>query len=317
MKNLKVLSVLLVILILLSGCANQDNSTTSSSSKGLDSLVIGVMPDINSIPLVIAQEEGYFRKEGLKVEIMQFKSAIARDSALQSGNLDGEITDVLAIAFAHQNGFDLKITSRTTGSYKMIVNQDSKITSVADLKGKEVGLSKNTLIEYVTDKIIVKSGYQPEIVNKVAISQIPNRLAMLENGKIDAATLPDPLATLAIKQGGKLLHSSNQLGMHLGFIAFTGEAIQQKPEEIKALYRAYNKAIDYINRTPLEEYIDIVIDEVSFPQSIKDTIELPRYNKAQLPKSSDIDEVIDWLYNKELIDQKYQSSDLVVDRFVD
>lgn len=66
------------------------------------------MPDIDSIPFIIAQEKGYFKEEGVDVELQYFKSAMDRDSALQSGNLDGGVSDMLAAGFAKAGGFDVK-----------------------------------------------------------------------------------------------------------------------------------------------------------------------------------------------------------------
>ena len=48
-----------------------------------------------------------------------------RDSALQSGNLDGAVSDMLAVAFAKDGGFDVKVTSMTDGSYKLIAGKDA------------------------------------------------------------------------------------------------------------------------------------------------------------------------------------------------
>lgn len=140
------------------------------------------------------------------------------------------------------------------------------------MKGKDIAISTNTIIEYATDKILEKYGLSPDDVNKVAVPQIPARLEMLQSGKIDAATLPDPLATVAIKNGAKVIESTDRLGINPGVLLFSDQALEQKENEIKAFYRAYNKAVEYLKQNDKSSYIDIVIEKASFPEDVRDTI---------------------------------------------
>ena len=185
-----------------------------------------------------------------------------------------------------------------------------------DLKGKDVAISKNTIIEYVTDKIMIKNGLPTEHIHKTIIPQIPTRLEMLKNGKIAAATLPEPLATIAVKNGGKILSGSDQLGINPGVILFTTKTVTTKEQEMKAMYRAYNKAIDYLGREPMENYIDLLIEKGGFPESVKGALVLPVYQKATAPKQQDITDVLAWLKERGLIQKNYSYEDLVDNRFV-
>lgn len=316
MKKVTMILLVAMLALALTGCAGNKKEDTAPKQSQMQSLTIGLMPDVDSIPFIIAQEKGYFKEEGLTVTLKPFKSAMERDSALQSGNLDGAISDMLAEAFAKAGGFDTVITSLTTGSYKLVVNKNETVTSIKDLQGKDVAVSKNTIIEYVTDKIADESGLPANGINKVVIPQIPARLEMLQNGKIAAATLPEPLASVAIKNGGKLVNSSDKLGINPGVLLFTSKAVNGKEQEIHAMYRAYNKAIDYIAKEPMENYIDLVIAKGGFPQDVKGALVLPQYKKAVAPDQKDIDDVIAWLQARQLIKNKYSYSELVDTRFV-
>ena len=61
-----------------------------------------------------------------------------------------------------------------------------------------MAVSKNTIIEYVTDRITAGQNMPDGSLNKVVIPQIPTRLEMLQNGKLAAATLPEPMALLPL-----------------------------------------------------------------------------------------------------------------------
>jgi len=300
----------------LGGCTSNKNGDISPKVGELQNITIGLMPDVDSIPFIIAQEKGYFKAEGLTVTLKSFKSAMDRDSALQSGNLDGEVSDMLAEAFAKAGGFDTVITSLTTGSYKLVVNKDETVMSIKELKGKDVAISKNTIIEYVTDKVMVEGGLTGADINKIIIPQIPTRLEMLQNGKIAAATLPEPLATIAVKNGGRILSSSDQLNINPGVMIFTSRAVNDKEKEIQAMYRAYNKAIDYLAKEPVENYIDLLIEKGGFPSAVKGTLVLPHYKKPVAPEAKDVEDVMAWLQTRQLIPKGYSYTELVDDRFV-
>lgn len=309
MKKILLLSMLILTLALAAGCGNFDDKT----QKDLQPITIGLMPDTDSLPFIIAKEKGYFAEEGIEVNIQQYKSAMDRDSALQSGNLDGAVSDMLAVAFAKAGGFDVKVTSFTDGSYKLIASKDAGINNVKALAGKDVAVSRNTIIEYVTDQILAKEGMDSESINKVIIPQIPTRLEMLQNGKLAAATLPEPMASIAVSNGCTYVTGSDELGINPGVIMFTAKTVDNKTAEIAAMYRAYNKAVDYLNNTSRDEYIDLVVEKGGFPPAAKEALKLPEYHKAALPKESDVTDCIKWLNNKGLVKEHFSYQDIVVD----
>jgi len=307
-KKYALLLMAVVLMGLAAGCGPQQEA-----KKDLQPLNIGLMPDTDSLPFIVAQEKGYFKEEGLEVNIQQYKSAMDRDSALQSGNLDGAISDMLAVAFAKDGGFNVKVTSFTDGSYKLIAGAQSSATKMADLKGQDVAVSRNTIIEYVTDQILQKENLGEDTINKVIIPQIPTRLEMLQNGKLGAATLPEPMASIAVHNGCKYVTGSDELGINPGVIMFTAKTTNDRRAELAAMYRAYNKAVDYLNNTPREEYIDMLVEKASFPPAAKAALKLPEYHHAALPKESDVVDCVKWLQGKGLIKKNYTYADFVVD----
>ncbi len=311
MKKLVALFMTILAVGLIAGCGV--NNDKKESARELQPLTIGLMPDTDSLPFVIAQENGYFKEEGLTVNIQQYKSAMDRDSALQSGNLDGAISDMLAVAFAKDGGFDVKVTSFTDGSYKLVASAQSGAKTVKDLTGKDVAVSRNTIIEYVTDQVLAKENMKDDSINKVIIPQIPTRLEMLQNGKLTAATLPEPMASIAVHNGCQFITGSDELGINPGVIMFTAKAAEGRQAEIQAMYRAYNKAVAYLNNTSRDEYIGLVIEKGGFPPAAKEALVLPQYHEAALPKESDVVDCIKWLKAKELIKGDYSYKDIVVD----
>ena len=306
---------LCIFSVLLTACGSttSDNSSASSEKASGETLKIGLMPDIDSIPFIIAQEKGYFKEEGVNVELQQFKSAMDRDSALQSGNLDGGVSDMLAAGFVKSGGFDVKITSSTNGNYCLIAGTANNAQSIADMKGQNISVSKNTIIEFVLDQMLAQNNMSENDINKTVIPQIPTRLEMLQNGKLDAAVLPEPMGSIAVKNGSHQIASSEDMKINPGVMVFTNDSVKNKADAIKAMYRAYNKAIDYLNNTPQEEYIDMVIEKAGLPPTTKDALKMPKYQKAVLPEKSDWEKSIKWLNDKGLVKEMYSYDDMVSD----
>lgn len=313
MKKLLVLIICLGLLAV-TGCTSDTQQSADNSKNASDTtLKIGLMPDIDSIPFIIAEEKGFFKEEGVNVELQHFKSAMDRDSALQSGNLDGGVSDMLAAGFAKDGGFDVKMTSMTDGNYCLVAGTANNVQSIKDMKGQNISVSKNTIIEFVLDQMLMQNQMTEADINKTVIPQIPTRLEMLQNGKLDAAVLPEPMGSIAIKNGCHLINSSEKMQINPGVMVFTNDSLQNKSEEIKAMYRAYNKAVEYLNNTPQEEYMDLVIEKAGLPPATKDALTMPKYHEAALPSKDAWEKSIQWLNQKGLVKETYSYDDMVSD----
>ena len=258
-------------------------------------LTIGILPDVDSVPFLIAQEKNFYADENLTVEIKQFKSAPERDAAFQTGNLDAVVSDMLAAEFLQAGGFDVESLMSTDGNYCLLVGNGNDPDAII---GKDIAVSKNTIIEYVTDKILENAGINPNEINKVVIPQIPVRLEMLSNGKLYAATMPEPMASIAIANGCTLIGSANELQINPGIFLATKKSADEKKSEFEKLFRAYNRAAEYLNSTSKDQYIDDVIRLAGFPEQSKEALSLPHYREASLPFKKDQDDVKNWLADR-------------------
>ena len=136
---------------------------------------------------------------------------------------------------------------------------------------------------------------------------------MLQNGKLAAATLPEPMGSVAIANGCKLVTDSEALGINPGVMMFTAKSVDSKKKELQAFYRAYNKAVAYLNEHPMSDYIDIMIEKNSFPAEVKTALQLPKYRVAGLPSQKDVDTCLQWMLKKELVKTSFSYDEIVVD----
>lgn len=307
----KYILIVLTIVFALSMTACATEVETTEATQEMMVLNIGAMGSIDVLPLIIAEENGYFEALGLEVNVEMFRAAKDRDAALQAGEIEGVTSDEVAIVIYQNAGIDMKITGITDGEFMLIAGKDSGINSIDDLIGKTIAISENTVIEYTVDKILTESGIALDSVEKIAIPPMPTRLEMLNNGEVDAALMPSPFSDAAVAAGGKIIDRVNNEGQYIAITAFLNEAIEKNPEAIKAYYKAYDQAVEYLNQTDVSEYEDVVIRVVGYPEAMKGNIKVPVFRKNQLPLESDLMEVIEWADKKGILTQTVTPEDMV------
>lgn len=320
----RIMAMSLLLSIALAGCgvAGTKQSTTGTSDKmgtaasqeskakqEFKKIRIGVMSDAGAVPFVIAEQQGFFAKKGLDVKITVFKSAVDRDTALQTGNLEGAMTDMLSIILFKEAGVDVKMTSDTYGNYRLITAKTLDAAKFGKLDKVSIGLSSNTVIDFATQKIAEAKGFQAKL-NKTAIPQMPVRLEMLKAGKIDGATLPEPLATAAVIDGGAPVSSTEELKLYPAIFIMTQAALKDNSAGIKAMYEAYNEAVAYLNGKKTDEFFDFLVTKLGFPPELKGKFQLPGFTKIGAPDAATFKVTSDWMKEMGLAKNIYKYEDL-------
>lgn len=313
MKKITLLAILAVFAISLFFISCSNSSKNSSNTPSLN---LGVMSSMDYLPLAVAQREGYFEKVGLDIKLHKFYSANDRDAAFQSENIDGCIIDYTGAILQKAGGIDLKLTSKCDAPFYIVASNQSNINTLSDLRGKQIAVSKNTVIDFITDMALKSAGLTDSDVKKVEINKIPVRFEMLRNNKIDATGLPNPFALMAQSAGDKILTSNDSLGFSITGIVFHQKAIADKSALITKMYEAYNMGVEYLKNHSAEDVKDILTKELGFPKEIITKTQLPDYSPAKLPADKDIVATIDWLKNKGLIKSDFEQASLLDAQFI-
>lgn len=305
MKRFNVPFILLGIIILISSC--------SSNKKNEESITFGVMSSMDYLPLAVAEREGYFTKHGITVKIQKFLSANERDAAIQSGVVDGTVTDYTSAALVNAAGFKLKLTSKCQAPFYIVAGSDSGVNNLSELKGKKIAVSQNTVIDFCVDMALQSVGLNQNDVQKIEVNKIPLRLEMMRNNKIDATGLPNPFALIAKNDNCKLIASMDSLGYTVTGMVFTEKAIENKSENIKKMYAAYNDGAEYLRTHSIEDIRDILTKDLGFPQALIEQVKIPAYTEAKplTISDSDLQAVIKWLTDRKLIDNSFNINELI------
>lgn len=319
MKKKCITSLLLICLLLLSSCGGADNQNPDGNvNNGLpqdnitepsgEEFTIGILPAESAIPIILAEEKGFFQEEGVEVSIQTFSSPNDRNVAVQAGELDAAIGDVMTEAAFMEHGINMKITSDISEDFKILSSPKSGITEMEGLSGKKISLVPNFILEYIMDQFADQYDFTYEIVE---IPSFSGRAEALMSNQIDGVVFTEPQAGMLVKQGAHLLGSSKEAGIKGGAVLFSNTMIQEKPGDVKAFYQAYNKAIDYMNSADVSEYSKILAD-YQFPEQISEYLSsIPEgFQQAGIIHKDEFDKIILWTKEKGLISKAYTYEEL-------
>ena len=279
------------------------------SSAAAEKLKIGLLQIEDSVPFYVAEKDGFFKQENVEVELIPFLSALERDSALTAGAIDGAISDPIGALLLDKGRGLIKITSLGLGKspaegvFAILAAPSSEIRTLDDLKGVEIAVSNSTIIEYVTDRLLEQKGFSPEEIRKVDVKKMPIRMQMLLSGSVQAATLPEPLSSIAAGKGARVLISDADLDQSLSqtVVVISTETLNSKKEAVQSLFKAYGHAVEAINGDP-ESYRTLVVEKGRIPPFLVDNYPIAIYPSPE-PFSRDLFEpAARWLATKGLIE---------------
>ena len=196
--------------------------------------------------LIIANKEGYFKEEGLNVELLSIRGEIAIRIAL-AGEIDFFTNAGSALAAVARN-VPLKILAVVQDKPGWDLIALPNIKSIAQLRGQTIAImSPEGSLAVVTREILRKNGLDPsKDANLVVMGGDDVRFPALK-GKAIQATLFNAAASIRAQREGftKLASAGEYVSTIQGGIATTDERIKQQPAKIARFMRASLKGLSY------------------------------------------------------------------------
>ncbi len=298
-RNLSKWVLCLLILPLLAACAPAPSRPAT--------LRIAVLPIIDALPMYVAQQEGLFAKKGLTVEFVPVASAPERDQLLSAGQVDGTINETLAVMLFNKDTMQMQVVRyalRPTegyGHFFILASGQSGISTPNQLKGVEIGVSQGTVIEYVTERLLRSEGLSAEEIKTLAVPKIPDRMALLASGELKAGVLPDPLASLAVLQGAKIVtDDSSHPEYGFSVISFRKQVIDSQPEAIRIFLSAIEDATVLLNRDPAK-YTALLSEQKLVPEPLIGKYQVPPFPAAGVPTEAEWNDAMEWAKGKGML----------------
>jgi len=227
------------------------------TSQSAPTVRYGFIPFPGTLPYLVAVDKGFFREEGVDVQIVDETDYLEMNEKVANGSLDFQSQYVLIdVVAAVSKGKDLKVVMATdfsNGADAIVSRND--IISVSDLKGKKVAVNKGTLSEYLLSDALRKNNMETSDIIEVDLSSYDAAQAFIR-GEVDAEVSWEPDVTQAVQEGsGKRLYTSRDSpGLIIDTLVFNGDYVTNHPDRVQSVIRGYFKALDFIDRNPEEAY---------------------------------------------------------------
>jgi NitT/TauT family transport system substrate-binding protein len=209
-------------------------------------------------PLYIAAEKGFFKDEGLEIEISFIESDTPQDGLdlLTTKQIDGRFAtlDEAALYWQSETPYAAILAADiSSGGDGVLVRNDRNIASIKDLRGKTVALWLSTPSHFLLSYLLQQSGLSEEDVTVVDMSA-ENAAAAVVAGDVDAAVTWNPyLAKAAENPTVKTLVTSKDTpGLIADVLVMRKDTLASDVETCQALVRAWNKAVEYQRANPDE-----------------------------------------------------------------
>jgi NitT/TauT family transport system substrate-binding protein len=200
--------------------------------------------------LLVANQMGFFNKNGVNVETIRYDSSTQAIPDLAGAKLDGGLYTMSDLMLA-SNLADIEgvMVSDNGGQYSIVASPGIK--NVSGLRGKRIGLNLHTSSEiFVSD--MLKTARMT--ANNVTYTEMPpNQVSKSIPDQIDAGLVWEPYTAQALKQGKVIVYqSADESALFPRLLVFSKAIIEQRPQDIRAFIQAWDEAVQYRISHPQE-----------------------------------------------------------------
>lgn len=315
MKTQRLLLVILLsTTITLTGCfnGNQVKQDTATAIK------IGYIPIVDCLPLYVANDKGFFAKQGLAATLVPLQGGPRIIEALTSKSVDFGYSNVVSVIVAHSKGIPIvgvsggPIETDSRHAHALMVSESSPIKTPKDLAGKTIAINALRGLEHVVlREYLQKNGVNADSV-KIVEAPVPQMEGALKNGSVDAIQPAEPFVTLALshKTARILGHPHTEVRPRIIIANYNvrQDWLDQNVETARKFAAALAEANDFIAKNDAEAR-QILLKYAQIPQDVIGQVVLPesvnRFDQA------DVQFWIDELVKQGIIDKTFPAENVL------
>ena len=231
--------LLVLLVVLITGCTDTANTP----------LRVGTTLWPGYEPLHLAQTLGYINPS--EISLVDSISPHGSIQGMRNGDLDAVALTLDEVLMLASQGVALKIVlvfDFSNGGDALLSKQEIK--SVAELKGKNVGLESTALGSYFLSRALEKHGLELNDVNRRYMKVSSHKQAM-DSGIVDAVVTFDPVKGRMLSTGVREIFSSREIpGEIVDVLAVEESALASSPERVRHLIAAWYRGLDYLEANP-------------------------------------------------------------------
>jgi len=220
-------------------------------------------PNLVHIPPYLAKDLGYFKEEGLDVEIIAFEGGVGSLRALLAGQVDLALTSGDPPIVARAKGAPIRLVYSSAPRLEAVLTAQGDVKELKDLKGRKIGIQEpNGFADIFSRRALLKAGLKPTDAHFISTSTA-GRVPALVTGQVDTGVMHVEQAIRAIKRKPSL---HNLLNFWEAFpdalyqVFVTSEKkLKEDPDAITGFIKAVVKATRFIYRNG-EKTLDAAVE---------------------------------------------------------
>jgi NitT/TauT family transport system substrate-binding protein len=203
--------------------------------------------------LFIAAEKGFFKQEGVEVEIAVYDTYSEGYAELVEKKLAatcGTLADATVQGSTYTPRQTIWLFDLSLGGDVVVGRGD--LSGPEDLRGKKIGAGAGTFSQVFVAAGLEKFGLSTDDVTLIDVKEdaVPQEM---ESGLIDAGHTWEPYLSEALDNGGKILFTSADTpGVVVDVLIFRQDVIEERPQDVQALVRGLAKAEEFWRANPAE-----------------------------------------------------------------
>lgn len=253
-------------------------------------------PSIQILPMMVAAERGFYKREGLDLELVFVRGAATAVQTLLANQIHF-IFSVGPQMPAVWEGNDILLLAQQVGrpTFSLVVTPD--IQKIADLKGKKLGVTFGGSTSAGTKALLDLNKINPD--KDVEYINFPGnepKIAAMKQGIISAALLAPPADYLAMKSGLKRLLSLADVFKDTAFtgLAATRKTINENPQMVKRMVRAIVRSVIYTRDNP-EDALQVTMKRLGLERdAAQDAYQMIRQALVPVPTEKGLNLMAQW-----------------------
>jgi len=226
----------------------------------MNPIKIGIgVPSIGRFVPYIAQGARLFERESLSVEVINQRNEEKAVPDIVAGQTPIGTPNAPSLIFSALDGSDIVIVGGLLNRPAFYLVVDPKITTVADLRGKRLGINQPHRMAGMTMLALLRR-WQLNVQSDLDLIDLGindrSLEALLEN-QIDAALLPPEKAFVAEARGFQTIADSLQLDFHWVPLATTRRFLSEHREQVAKICTIYRESIRLFKTQPKETIAEI------------------------------------------------------------
>jgi len=227
------------------------------------------------LPLTIADQLGFFREEGLDIQINDYADGASAAQSMLAGNADvcsGSFERTLNLQSKNQMVKAFVLQGQTPQiAFGMSTRNLSAPAAMADLRGKKVGvMALDSTASLMTNLLLVKAGLNVQDVGLIPVGSSATALSAIRSGQIDALCSSDPVMTMLEQKGDvKIISDARTLrgaadlfggSMPSACLYASSEFVLKNPNTCQALTHAIVHSLKWLQTAGPGDIIKVVPD---------------------------------------------------------